>query len=52
MCPCIFVCVYVHLYTPSGPLSPHQRDAIQMAFRWRVDGGPLLVVCWGLFTSL
>ena len=25
-----------------GPLSAHLRSAIQMAFRWWADGGPLL----------
>ena len=25
-----------------GPPSAHQRNAIRMAFRWRVDSGPLL----------
>ena len=25
------------------PLSAHQRNAIQMAFRWRADDGPLIV---------
>ena len=25
----------------SGPLSSRQRNAIEMAFRWRDDGGPL-----------
>ena len=27
-----------------GPLSARQRNAIKMAFCWRVDGGPLLDV--------
>ena len=30
-----------------GPLSARQRDAIQMAFRWRADDGPLIgVFAW------
>ena len=28
--------------TISGPSSTRQRNAIQMAFRWRADGGPTL----------
>ena len=28
--------------TISGPLTARQRNAIQMAFRWRADGGPIL----------
>ena len=28
--------------TKSGPSSAHQRNAIKMAFRWRVDDGPTL----------
>ena len=27
-----------------GPLSARQRNAIYMAFRWRADGGPPIVV--------
>ena len=27
-----------------GPSSARQRNAIQMAFRWRADDGPLIVV--------
>ena len=27
-----------------GPSSARQRNAISMAFRWRVDDGPLIVV--------
>ena len=29
-----------------GPPSARQRNAIQMAFRWRTDSGPLLDVYW------
>ena len=29
-----------------GPPSVCQRNAIEMAFRWRVDDGPLLVLFW------
>ena len=28
--------------TISGPSMARQRNAIQMAFRWRADGGPTL----------
>ena len=28
--------------TKSGPSSARQRNAINMAFRWRADGGPIL----------
>ena len=28
--------------TISGPSTARQRNAIQMAFRWRADGGPTL----------
>ena len=28
--------------TKNGPLSAHQRNAIEMAFCWRVDNGPPL----------
>ena len=31
-----------HKNTNSGPPSTRQRNAISMAFRWRVDGGPTL----------
>ena len=31
-----------------GPPSARQRNAIRMAFRWRADGGPLLVIYWAL----
>ena len=26
----------------NGPTSAHQRNAIEMAFRWRADAGPIL----------
>ena len=29
--------------TISGPSTARQRNAIQMAFRWRADGGPTLI---------
>ena len=28
--------------TRRGPFSARQRNAIEMAFRWRADGGPIL----------
>ena len=28
--------------TKSGPLSARQRNAMQMAYRWRTDNGPTL----------
>ena len=31
--------------TISGPLMARQRNTIQMAFRWRADGGPTLNAC-------
>ena len=31
---------------PSRPPSTYQRNAIQMAFRWQADDGPLLDVYW------
>ena len=31
-----------------GPQSARQRNAIQMAFRLRADGGPLSVAYWGV----
>ena len=30
--------------TISGPSTGRQRNAIQMAFRWRADGGPTLML--------
>ena len=30
-----------------GPSSARQRNAIQMAFRWRTDDGSLMVVIFG-----
>ena len=30
-----------------GPLSARQRNAISMAFRWRAEDGPLIVVFVG-----
>ena len=32
--------------TISGPSTARQRNAIQMAFRWRADGGPTLKALW------
>ena len=29
-----------------GPLLTHQRNAIQMAFRWRPDGGLVVYAQW------
>ena len=42
-----------HIGTPQpafsvGPPSARQRNAIQMAFRWRADGGPHLNVYWDM----
>ena len=34
-----------------GPLSAHQLNAIEMAFRWRNDNGPLLLVFGSSLTS-
>ena len=34
-----------HAYN-EWPLSAHQPNAIQMAFRWWADGGSLLAVYW------
>ena len=31
--------------TISGPSMARQRNATQMAFRWRADGGPTLNAC-------
>ena len=31
--------------TISGPSTARQRNAIQIAFRWRADGGPTLNAC-------
>ena len=31
--------------TISGPSTTRQRNAIQMAFRWRADAGPTLNAC-------
>ena len=31
--------------TISGPSTARQRNAIQMAFRWRADAGPTLNAC-------
>ena len=31
--------------TISGPSTARQRNAIHMAFRWRVDAGPTLNAC-------
>ena len=43
---CFFlISVILHISQPAysiGPLSAHLRNAIQMAFRWRVDSGPPL----------
>ena len=35
--------------TISGPSTARQRNAIQMVFRWRADGGPILNA--GFFTG-
>ena len=32
--------------TISGPSSAHQRNAIEMAFRWRADDGLTLNLAW------
>ena len=34
-----------HIHSVRSP-SAHQRNTIQMAFRWRADGGPLLDIYW------
>ena len=31
-----------HYTTKNGPSSAYQRNAIEMAFRWRADDGPTL----------
>ena len=52
MCECVqltmvvFMCQNDSASTSVGPPSAHQRNAIQMAFHWRADGGPLLDVYW------
>ena len=35
-----------------GPSSARQQNAIQMAFRWRADGSPLIVVFGSSLPSL
>ena len=35
-----------------GPSSARQRNAIQMAFRWRTDNGPLIVVFGDAISTL
>ena len=32
--------------TIRGPLMARQRNAIEMAFRWRADDGPTLMLDW------
>ena len=43
--------------TINGPSSARQRNAIEMAFRWRADDGPtlnasLVALCQGIRTSI
>ena len=38
--------VYTQHVNSVGPPLAHQRNNIQMVFRWRADGGPLLHVNW------
>ena len=43
--------------TKNGPSSAGQRNAIEMAFRWRADDGPtlnasLVALCQGILTSI
>ena len=49
VCVCVFLVDAVREdqnKSKSGPSSARQRNAIEIAFRWRADGGPTLDAAW------